>query len=131
VWVADRRAVLHPGAAAFVEGVHAAGGRVVVVTNRSEPLCADTAANFEALGMRVDGILCAREGPDKEARFAAVAAGTTGLGLPPLEVVMFLGDQIKDCPGQTQQRFDPARFAEQCFLFPNPMYGSWERNPFR
>ncbi len=131
IWTADRRAGLLPGAAAFVSHVHAAGGRVVVVTNRREALCEDTRANIDALGVRVDGVLCAGASSEKETRFAAVAAGTTNLGLPALEVVMFIGDNIKDCPGQTQARHDPEVFGTRCFILPNPMYGSWVGNPYR
>ncbi len=131
VWTADRRAGLLPGAAGFIDTVHAAGGRVVVVTNRREALCADTRANIAALGIEVDGVLCARDGSDKSARFAAVADGSSPLGLPPLEVVMFVGDNIKDCPGQSQRQFDVALFGARCFLLPNPMYGSWVGNPWR
>jgi len=72
-----------------------------------------------------DGVLCAGASSEKETRFAAVAAGNTALGLPPLEVVMFIGDNIKDCPGQTQARHDPGMFGTRCFILPNPMYGSW------
>jgi predicted secreted acid phosphatase len=70
---------------------------------------------------------------DKNPRFEAVARGTTPAGLPPLEVVAFVGDNINDFPGQSQairgqgdQAFTD--FGERFFMLPNPMYGSWERN---
>lgn len=131
VWTADRSAGLLPGAAGFIDTVRRAGGRVVVVTNRREASCADTRANLEALGIAVDGVLCKRDASDKASRFAAVSAGSSPLGLPPLEIVMFVGDNIKDCPGQSQQQVDAALFGTRCFLLPNPMYGSWVGNPWR
>ena len=70
---------------------------------------------------------------DKNPRFEAVARGTTPAGLPPLEVVAFVGDNILDFPGQSQAlRKEPdeafAAFGARFFVLPNPMYGSWEKN---
>ena len=54
-------------------------------------------------------------------------------GLPPLEVVSFVGDNIQDFPGLSQavrKEADEAfaAFGARFFVLPNPMYGSWERN---
>jgi predicted secreted acid phosphatase len=80
-------------------------------------------------------MLCKPDGgpSDKGPRFEAVARGTTPLGLPPLEVVAFLGDNIRDFPGQSQairKENDEAfaSFGARFFVLPNPMYGSWEAN---
>jgi predicted secreted acid phosphatase len=80
-------------------------------------------------------MLCAPVGgpSDKGPRFEAVARGTTPVGLPPLEVVAFVGDNIRDFPGLGQAiRAQPdaafAPFGTRFFLLPNAMYGSWERN---
>jgi len=61
-----------------------------------------------------------------------VAGGTTPAGLPPLDVVAFVGDNIRDFPGQSQAlRGQPdeafAPFGARFFVLPNPMYGSWEQ----
>ena len=57
----------------------------------------------------------------------------TGTALPPLDVLVHVGDNIQDFPDQTQQIRTAApsayeQFGRTWFLLPNPMYGSWERN---
>ena len=134
-WVRREDAAALPGAAAFTARVRALGGRVVFVTNRDEQVCGPTRANLQALGIPADAVLCRMPGPsDKNPRFAAVQAGTAPSPLPALAVVMWVGDNIGDFPGQTQAiRSGPesafAEFGRGWIVLPNPMYGSWERNP--
>ena len=136
-WVREQTADSLPGAAGFIRTVRELGGRVAIVTNRDEVVCADTRTNIERLGMRVDVVLCQAPGESgKSARFDAVRLGHTPAGLPPLDVVMFVGDNIHDFPDGAQQLrsaapADLARFGDSWFVLPNPMYGSWERNPPR
>jgi 5'-nucleotidase (lipoprotein e(P4) family) len=134
-WCARREATPLPGAAAFLSRVRALGGRIVIVTNRTVAECADTEAVFLAHGLAYDAMLCKPDGgpSDKNPRFEAVARGTTPAGLPPLDVVAVVGDNIQDFPGQSQairksgdEAFAP--FGVRFFVLPNPMYGSWERN---
>jgi len=77
-------------------------------------------------------ILCDQTGDqDKNPRFDAVLAGTTG-SLPPVNVLAWLGDNIRDFPKLTQQ--SPGNendFGNRFFVLPNPMYGSWVNNPQR
>jgi 5'-nucleotidase (lipoprotein e(P4) family) len=134
-WTTRREATPLPGAAAFLARVRALGGRIAIVTNRAESECPDTEAVFRAQALAYDALLCKPDGgpSDKNPRFEAVARGTTGKGLPPLEVVAFLGDNINDFPGLSQaiRAQDDAAFAEfgrRFFVLPNVMYGSWERN---
>jgi predicted secreted acid phosphatase len=59
-----------------------------------------------------------------------VAQGTTPAGLPPLEIVAFVGDNILDFPGLSQaimKKGDEAfaDFGVRFFVLPNPIYGSW------
>jgi 5'-nucleotidase (lipoprotein e(P4) family) len=134
-WCARREAVPLPGASVFLSRVRALGGRIGIVTNRSAAECPDTEAVFRAHGLAYDVMLCKPEsGPsDKNPRFEAVAGGTTPVGLPPLDIVAVVGDNIQDFPGQSQairkegdEAFLP--FGARFFVLPNPMYGSWERN---
>ncbi len=134
-WCARREAVPLPGASAFLSRVRALGGRIGIVTNRSAAECPDTEAVFQGHGLAYDVMLCKPEsGPgDKNPRFEAVARGTTPAGLPPLEIVVVVGDNIQDFPRQSQalrkegdEAFQP--FGARFFILPNPMYGSWERN---
>jgi 5'-nucleotidase (lipoprotein e(P4) family) len=132
-WTARKAATALPGAAAFLARVRALGGRIAIVTNRAASECPDTEEVFRQEGLAYDVMLCMADGgpSDKNPRFEAVAAGTTPAGLPPLEVVAFLGDNIRDFPGLGQSvREKPdaafAAFGTRFFVLPNPMYGSWE-----
>ncbi len=132
-WTRRREAVPLPGARSFLARVRALGGQIAIVTNRRESECPDTEAVFQAHDLVYDVILCrADDGPgDKNARFEAVVAGRTPAGLPPLEVVAILGDNIRDFPGQSQEIREEgdeafADFGARFFVLPNPMYGSWE-----
>ena len=136
-WVEEEAAPALPGAADFIATVRRLGGRVAIVTNRDEPLCDATRRNLSDLGIAVDVVLCRQPGAsDKNPRFLAVQEGTTPAGLPPLEVLAWVGDNIQDFPGMGQEARGAAAaalapFGERWFLLPNPMYGSWERLPPR
>ncbi len=136
-WVREEAATEVPGSGAFISLVRSLGGRVAIVTNRDEVVCPDTRRNLDALGIRVDVMLCRQPGPsDKNPRFQSVQQGTTAADLPALRVIAWVGDNIQDFPGLTQQTRtgDAAAFAEfgrRYFLIPNPMYGSFESNPHR
>ena len=133
-WVRERAATPVPGAAEFVRLVRTMGGKVAVVTNRADSLCAETRENLTKIGAAADIVFCAPPGQtDKNPRFQRVQSGTGGT---PLRVVAWVGDNIQDFPGLTQQvmRDDPAKindFGSRFFVLPNPMYGSWERLPDR
>jgi 5'-nucleotidase (lipoprotein e(P4) family) len=133
-WTARRESPPLPGAAAFLSRVRELGGRIAIVTNRTAAECPDTEAVFQAHGLAYDAMLCKPDaGPsDKNPRFEAVASGTTPAGLPPLDVVAFVGDNVRDFPGLSQamrtqgdEVFAP--FGTRYFVLPNPMYGSWEQ----
>ena len=135
-WVKRRDAGDVPGARAFLETVHGLGGVVAIVTNRSAALCDDTRANLTRLGLPFDVVLCQAAGAssDKQSRFRDVAEGRAAPGLPPLEIAAYVGDNIRDFPAGSQALRDApaaglAPFGASYFLLPNPMYGSWEKNP--
>jgi 5'-nucleotidase (lipoprotein e(P4) family) len=128
-WVARREATALPGAREFLQRVHELGGRVAVVTNRKHEERADTEANLVALGLPFDLLLTRGEERAKDARWQAVEAGTAGL--PPMEILLWVGDNILDFPGVDQSlRAAPiealAPFGERFVIVPNPMYGSWK-----
>ncbi len=133
-WTAEWKAVAFPEAVAFITKVRAAGGHVAIVTNRVQKTCDDTARNLDRQNVRFDSIQCA-PGPgqnDKQPRFDAVANGAVpGAGAKPMTVVLYVGDSITDCPGQSQQKLDAALFGAKCVVLPNPMYGGWQGNPYR
>jgi 5'-nucleotidase (lipoprotein e(P4) family) len=135
-WVARRAAGAVPGSAAFLRRVKEMGGAIVIVTNRSEAECPDTEENFRALELPFDAILCRPDDGtgEKEGRYDSVVNGTARPGLGPLEIVLWVGDNILDFP---QMRQDARTAGEDAFsefggrfiIIPNPMYGSWEDSP--
>lgn len=134
VWVRESAAPAAPGAGEFTRQVHALGGLVAIVTNRAEPLCEVTRKNLAQAGIQADIVLCQSPGvSDKNPRFRQIQSGTAMPGIPPLKVLEWVGDNIQDFPILTQiARTDPAALAEfgsRYFVLPNPMYGSWEKNP--
>jgi 5'-nucleotidase (lipoprotein e(P4) family) len=127
-WVKRREATAQPGAAAFLNRVRELGGRIAIVTNRRANVCDDTKANFEALALIYDVMLCRTDEEDKNPRFQAVENGTAGG--PPMKVVAYVGDNILDFPALSQQIRGQgveafAGFGARFFVLPNPMYGSW------
>lgn len=127
-WTARQSARALPGAVRFTTVVREElGGRVALVTNREQKSCADTQANLRREGIGHDLILCMTDTADKNPRFAAVQAGTAGH--PPLQVLMWLGDNIEDFPGLSQADGAAGEFGSRYFVLPNPYYGSWEQQP--
>ena len=135
-WVLRESAAALPGAAAFTARVRALGGKVAIVTNRDDRYCDATRANLQKVGITADEVLCKTDPKNgsKDPRFEAVAAGTAPSTLGPLKVLMWVGDNIQDFPRQSQSIRTAgdaafADFGESYIVLPNPMYGSWERNP--
>jgi 5'-nucleotidase (lipoprotein e(P4) family) len=132
-WVNERAARGIPGAAEFTKRIHSLGGRVAIVTNRSEKQCEATRANLKSVGIETDMVLCQPpKERDKNPRFHRVQSGTAVPGVPALVVVEYIGDNITDFPNMSQiARSEPdalSEFGKRYFILPNPMYGSWESN---
>ena len=130
-WVKERRATPLPGAKNFIDTVHLLGGQVIVVTNRAESQCAATTENLSKVGIPVDRALCAPQGiSDKNPRFDSIRNGDARSGAQPIDVIAFVGDNIQDFPRRTQQQPGDLRdFGRTEFILPNPLYGSWSKNP--
>ena len=129
-WINERRATALPGASEFTHAVISElHGQVIFVTNRLLSQCPATEDNLRARGIRFDRILCDAVGDgDKNPRFDAVTNGN-----PKLNVLLWVGDNIQDFPGLSQANAstEAAKFGVQYFVLPNPMYGSWMKNPPR
>lgn len=135
-WVSRKAAPALPGTVEFTRTVHRLGGKVIVVTNRMNEYCDATRENIRADSIDADLVLCRTTTGDKNPRFEAVQKGTAAAGLRPLKVLMWFGDNIQDFPGLSQSVRDGsdagyANFGKIWFLLPNPMYGSWEKVPYR
>lgn len=134
-WVERHEAPPLPGTTVFLERIHELGGKIAIVTNRDEVLCPDTRANFDAFGIPYDIILCQPpDEPRKEGRWDRLARGTAAPDLPPLEILMWIGDNIHDFPNLDQGLRDQGAeafrlFGTVYFALPNPLYGSWTDNP--
>lgn len=135
-WVRSEKAIALPGSIEFVSRVHALGGKVSIVTNRESTVCLETERNLKSVGLNVDQVLCKPTGPndDKNPRFDAVTNGVAPSKLSAMAVVMWVGDNIKDFPGASQQiRMAGAaayfEVGKTWFVLPNPLYGSWDKNP--
>ena len=135
LWVQRLEAPALPGTLEFLGLIRDRGGKIIIITNRDEPYCELTREDFRRYGIPFDLMLCRIDGKsEKESRWEAVRTGKASADLPPLEIVMWLGDNVNDFPGLGQQlRHAPAEaftaFGDRYFIFPNPMYGSWEDNP--
>ena len=135
-WVARKASGALPGTVEFTRLVHRLGGKVVVVTNRNDTYCEPTRENIRADSIEADLVLCRTTTGDKNPRFESVQKGTAAPGVPAQKVLMWFGDNIEDFPGQSQSvragtDAGYSNFGKTWFLLPNPMYGSWEKVPYR
>jgi 5'-nucleotidase (lipoprotein e(P4) family) len=135
-WCRRRAAEPLPGVAAFLDSVEKLGGRIAIVTNRSVEVCPDTEANLQDKELPFDVVLCRPLDSDgsKAPRWEQLEKGTATPDLPPLEIVMWIGDNVGDFPGVSQEsrKLGDEAFADfggRFIVVPNPVYGSWERNP--
>jgi acid phosphatase len=134
-WVKESRAALIPGAIDFLITAHAHGVAIYYVTNRvCNPQQAEdpTIRNLKLLNIPFHPlrVFCKTDTSDKSPRRAKIAAAN--------RVLLLLGDDFNDFvtalpPGATvesrreQVRAHDRYWGERWFMFPNAMYGSWER----
>ena len=135
-WVLRQAAPALPGTVEFTRLVQRLGGRVIIVSNRDNRYCDLSLANIRRDSIPADLMLCRTTTGDKNPRFQSVQKGTASSALPPLKVLMWFGDNIEDFPGQSQSvragtDAGYSNFGKTWFLLPNPMYGSWEKVPYR
>lgn len=135
-WARRLEAPPMPGALEFLERVHELGGKIIVITNRRMPICDVTREDLVKYGIPFDLLLCrpSETESDKTPRYEAVQAGTASPDLPPLEIVLWVGDAIGDFPNSSQELRHQgdeafAEFGRRYLLLPNPVYGNWASNP--
>jgi 5'-nucleotidase (lipoprotein e(P4) family) len=132
------KSTVMPGAAEFTHHIHQMGGYVNLVSNRNAELLKSTQYNLKSQHIYYDQLLldATKQGTsfvDKNSRFNAIKKGELPSELPPQKIIAWLGDNIQDFPDLKQRNLakNPNNipynsFGKIYFVFPNPMYGSWE-----
>ncbi len=142
-----------PGVVYFTHLVHNLGGYVSFISNRNGAyqdstgqVLAATATNLKNQNIYFDQVVLSnyKNNPhpsDKNPRFQAVITNHYDKNLmvwtntlPAHPVIAYFGDNIQDFPKLTQTKthslnWDNSAFSlfgRGYFIFPNPMYGSWE-----
>lgn len=148
-----------PGVVAFTQLVHQLGGYVSLISNRDGSYVDQsgitalqaTIDNLKQQYVIFDQVILAnnkksKHPADKNPRFNAVMHGCYDANemvwsnkLPAHTVIAYFGDNIQDFPEFKQasayalpdntQQF--AKFGDGYFILPNPLYGSWQANPYR
>jgi 5'-nucleotidase (lipoprotein e(P4) family) len=131
-WEKRQDASALPGAAAFLHHVHALGGKIAIVSNRTTETQEYSERLMHKVGLEFDYMAAKSSTSLKDPRFNAIEQGSSPLGK--VKVVLYVGDNIQDFPGMRQTIREEgddafAAFGEKYVILPNPMYGSWERNP--
>lgn len=126
-WISLRQAPPLPGVRNFLTIVKESGGRVALVTNRSQRVCAATEDNLKHVDVVFDVLLCRGKQSAKSDRWQRIQNGTAAPDLPPLQIVMWVGDGASDFPGISQGDTGKAleEFGHRFIILPNPQYGSW------
>jgi 5'-nucleotidase (lipoprotein e(P4) family) len=131
-WVQEAAAPVLPSAKTFIDTViDDLRGQVILVTDRTQKQCPITEQNLKKVIIRYQQILCDDTGKrDKNARFRAVIDGDPAAGTPKVNVLIWVGDNIRDFPHLDQgSPGDEAEFGVHYFVLPDPMYGSWVNVP--
>lgn len=153
---APKKSVALAGAVEFTHLVHKLGGYVTFVSNRNGMYSDDGGTlmetsidNLRQQNLYFDQVLLAngREATspsDKNRRFEALENGNYNKKqmvisntLPQHKIIAYFGDNIQDFPKLKQKSMDKLKdndpiykkFGNGYFIFPNPIYGSWENNP--
>jgi 5'-nucleotidase (lipoprotein e(P4) family) len=137
-WVRRAQAGAVPGVREFVQRVRQLGGRIAWITDREADekggdLTTATKVNLGNVGLWGErDLLCMRHG-SKDSKAVRRRDLTTGGGScswpdKPVPVLVFVGDQLPDFPGNGESLPDSGSedaFGHRFFLLPNPMYGGW------
>jgi len=138
-WCDKAESKVLPGAREYCDKVRELGGKIIIVTNRKSPLREPTAKNLKSEGIEYDALLL-REGPYKKDRSKVMRRNDIRNGtikgveaekkLPPLKIIMLVGDQIHDLYDKNKYTYDDVknRVNKDLVIIPNPIYGSWQRH---
>ena len=131
-WTALASAQPLPGAREFLNYASGRGVKVFYVTNRDQDEADATVKNLQSGGFPNANhahLFCKRTSKNKDDRRANIAKTKT--------VCLLLGDNLSDFSGVfdttileergTAVTNHAARFGSNWIVFPNPMYGDWEK----
>jgi 5'-nucleotidase (lipoprotein e(P4) family) len=132
LWTARASAEALPGASNFLNYASGRGVKVFYVTNRDQDEADATLRNLKRAGFPdadAAHLLCKRTSKNKDDRRADIAKTNT--------VCLLLGDNLSDFSSAfdstvleergTTVTNHAARFGSNWIVFPNPMYGDWEK----
>ena len=132
-----------PGAVEFTKEIHSLGGRINLVSGRTEDLRKATISNLNKYGFVYDQVILSTpnvNGMEKNHLFNAIAEGKLPSQIKDKQnIIAYLGDNIQDFPNSEQSVMIKqstsssayAKFGRQYFVFPNPMYGTWPKNEYK
>lgn len=131
-WTALAGAQPLPGASNFLNYASSRGVKVFYVTNRDQDEADATLRNLKHAGFPdadAAHLFCKRTSKNKDDRRAEIAKAHT--------VCLLLGDNLSDFSGAFDSTIleergaavtnHAARFGSNWIVFPNPMYGDWEK----
>lgn len=134
-WSALEMAAALPGAVDFTLFCESVGVEVIYESNRTVAELEWTLANLEKLGfafVKPENFLLKEETSGKEPRREKVAEK--------YEIILLLGDNLNDFSDVFEERGDDwglavvekfrNEFGRRFIVFPNPMYGEWEKNVY-
>ncbi len=136
IWVNEKNAKALPGSVSFFNYAQENGVEVFYISNRSIETINETMENLRNLGLPfVDEkhVLLKKESSDKSDRIKKVNSS--------FDLVLLLGDNLRDFSEEYANRGDDfgkqkveetkQLFGEKYIVFPNPMYGEWEKAVYK
>ena len=135
-WVNEKRAKALPGAVDFAHYAKEKGVEIFYISNRSVKTLKPTIENLKNAGFPFADekhVLLKDKTSDKTARRNSV--------LKNYEVILYLGDNLRDFDenfkyAENMNRNDSVDahkelFGKKYIIFPNPMYGEWEKAAYK
>ncbi|MDP8237351.1 MAG: HAD family acid phosphatase, partial [Candidatus Erginobacter occultus] len=116
-----------PGAVDFTEKVRKLGGKIVLITGRSEELREPTLKNLHKEGFVFDTLLMSKPEISKELWRRKIEKGEAVQDLGALKIVMLIGDSLTDFASDPTDPKHAEKWGRMYFVVPNPMNGSWMR----